>query len=81
MATITTTIPDDLARDLAVLDPAALSKVLRMGLAEYRAEQQFREHLRQMQADDIIAASHKAKERSHEIVEDQELDTPKFSYP
>ena len=71
MATITLTIPDELANELRTLDPADLTTVLREGLARYQTEQLLEEHLRQMQTDDVVAATHQAKERSHAIIEDQ----------
>ena len=71
MMTITLTVPDELAKDLRTLDPTVLTEILQKGLAQYQAEQAFGEHLRQMQTDDIAAASHQAKERSHAIIEDQ----------
>lgn len=71
MATIALTVSDELAKDLHTLDPTALAEILRKGLAQYQAEQTFGEHLRQMQTDDVVAASHQAKERSRAIIEDQ----------
>ncbi len=71
MATITLTVPDALAEELHSLDSTELTEVVRKGLAQRRAEQMLGEHLRQMQTDDVVAASHQAKERSHAIIEDQ----------
>ena len=64
MATITLTIPDELARKLRALDAASLADVLQKGLAQREAARTLDERLRYMQTDDVIAASHRAKEHS-----------------
>ena len=71
MATITLTVPDEVAEELRTLDPTALVEILQKGLAQYQADQTFEKYLHQMQTDDVVAASHQAKERSHAIIEDQ----------
>lgn len=73
MATITLTVPSGLAEELRPLDPAVLTEVLQKGLAQYRSERLLQDHLREMQTDDVVSATHRAKERSHVIIEDQGL--------
>ena len=76
MTTVTLTIPDELAEELRALDPAVLIEILRKGLTQYQADQAFGQYLHQMQTDDVVAASHQAKERSHAIIEDQRIPHP-----
>jgi len=73
MATVTLEVPDELAKKLCTLDPATLTDVLQRGLIQYEAEQTLDTYLPRMQTDDVVAASHQAKERSHVIIEDQGL--------
>jgi hypothetical protein len=73
MVTVTLEVPDELAKKLHTLDPVTLTGVLQRGLAQYEAEQALDTYLPRMQTDDVVAASHKAKERSHAIIEDQGL--------
>lgn len=73
MATITLQIPDELAEKLRALDAATLTDVLQRGLAQYEAGWALDEHLQYMLTDDVVAASHRAKELSHVIIEDQGL--------
>ncbi len=71
MTTITLTVPEELAEKLDSLDQTGLVEILQKGLAQHQAEQTFGEYLRQMQTDDVLAATHQAKKRSHAIIEDQ----------
>ena len=73
MVTVTLKVPDELADKLHTLDPATLTDILQRGLAQYEAEQGLDTYLLHMQTDDVVAATHKAKERSHVIIEDQGL--------
>ncbi len=71
MATITLQVPNELAEKLRSLNAATLTDVLQMGLAQCEAGWALDEHLQHMQTDNVVAASHRAKELSHVIIEDQ----------
>jgi len=73
MVTLTLQVSDELAEKIRAFDATMLTDILQKGLAQYEAEQTLNNHLQRMQTDDVIAASHKAKESSHSTIQDQGL--------
>jgi hypothetical protein len=67
----TLTIPDNLAKSLPEYDEATLLDIFKKGLAQYQAEKGLEAYLPYLQTDNLIAASHQAKEKSHATIEDQ----------
>jgi len=71
MTTMTLTIPDNLAKSLPQCDEATLLEIFKKGLAQYQAEKGLESYLPYLQTDNVIAASHQAKEKSRATIEDQ----------
>ncbi len=71
MTTMNLNIPDEFVKRLTQCDEATLLEILQKGFAQYQAEQSLKAYLPDLQTENIIAASHKAKEHSHATIEDQ----------
>jgi len=71
MTTMTLTIPDNLAKSLPQCDEATMLEIFKKGLSQYQAEKGLEAYLPYLQTDNLIAASHQAKEKSHATIEDQ----------
>jgi hypothetical protein len=71
MTTMSLNIPDDLAKSLPLCEEATLLEILQKGLAQYQAEQGLEAYLPYLQTENLIAASHQAKEHSRATIEDQ----------
>jgi hypothetical protein len=69
MTTMTLTIPDELATSLHQCDEAALLEILKKGLAQHQAEKGLEACFPYLQTDNLIAASHQAKEKSRATIE------------
>ncbi len=71
MTSMNFNIPDELVKPLTRCDEATLLEILQKGFAQYQAEQGLKAYLPDLQTENIIAASHKAKEHSRATIEDQ----------
>ena len=72
MKQITIELPEDLANRLEVLSPEALAETIELGLRA-QARSKLEDYLSYMQTDDILAATHRAKEESWALLADQGL--------
>ncbi len=71
MTTMTLTIPDNLAKSLPQCDEATMLDIFKKGFAQYQAEKGLEAFLPYLQTDNLIAASHQAKEKSRATIKDQ----------